>query len=226
MISEIMAIKNKKVNRVMIQKNEVVTVAHDIKLRQVIEIYQQNHFSRYPVYYQNIDHIVGILHIKDIVVFWHECRDFPVIEFVRLPHFLYEDRSILDVFLELQRLRLSMAIVIDEFGGVSGAIAIEDLIEEIVGDIEDEFDRLKKPLMERISEDEFIVNARMELDDFAEHFGIHVDEDDISTVAGLISKHADRIPRMGEEISYKNLKFTILEGTRKNIIKVRVKQMG
>ncbi len=224
MVSEIMAIKHKKVNRVMIPKNEVVMLGHHVELGQAIEIYRHNHFSRYPIYYRNSDHVVGILHIKDIVTFWHDHRDLPVIEFARLPHFFYEDRSVLEVFLELQRLRLSMAIVIDEFGGVSGIVAIEDLLEEIVGDIEDEFDRRKKPLIERISEDEFIVSARMELDDFAENFGIRVDEDDVSTLAGLISKHADRIPKLGEEIIYKNLKFTILEGTRKKILKVRLKR--
>ncbi|GAI02344.1 unnamed protein product, partial [marine sediment metagenome] len=126
---------------------------------------------------------------------------------------------------ELQRLRISLGIVIDEFGGVSGIITVEDLIEEIVGEIEDELDKRQKPYIERVSENEYVINTRMELDDFSEYFNMTVDEEDVSTVSGLILKNADRIPRIGEEITYKNLKFTVLEGTRRKISKVKVKKV-
>jgi len=223
MIGEILEIREKEVNKVMIPKNEVAALAYDTHLNEVVKTYQKHHYSRYPVYFNNLDQVVGILHIKDIISFWNDYRDYPVVEFVRLPHFVYEDKPALNVFLELQRLKLSLGVVIDEFGGVSGIITVEDLIEEIVGDIEDEFDKKKKPLVEKISDNEFYLNTRMELDDFSEKFGLSTDEDDVSTVGGLIIKHADRIPKVGEEIQYKNFLFTIIEATRRKITKVKVR---
>jgi len=223
MVNEILQIKEREVNKVMIPKNEVISLSYDTQLHEVVATYKKHHYSRYPIYFDNLDQMVGILHIKDIISFWNDFRDYPVVEFVRLPHFVYEDKSALSVFLELQRLRLSLAVVIDEFGGVSGIITVEDLIEEIVGDIEDEFDKKKKPLLEKISDSEYYLNTRMEIDDFAEKFGVSIDEDDVSTVGGLIIKYADRIPRVGEEIEYRNFTFKIIEATRRKISKVRLK---
>lgn len=223
MVNEILQIKEREVNKMMIPKNEVISLSYNTKLQDVVTTYKKWHYSRYPVYFSNIDQVVGVLHIKDIICFWNDFRDYPVIEFVRLPHFVYEDKSALSVFLDLQRLRLSLAVIIDEFGGVSGIITVEDLIEEIVGDIEDEFDKKKKPLFEKISDSEYYLNTRMEIDDFAEKFGVSINEADVSTIGGLIIKFADRIPKVGEEIEYRNFKFKIIEATRRKISKVRLK---
>jgi len=225
MINELLEMKKKAVNKIMVPKNEIAAFAYNTRLVDALNDYNRYHFSRYPVYFANMDQIIGILYIKDIISFWNGFQEYPVVEFVRFPHFVYEDRPALDVFLELQRLRLSLGVVIDEFGGVSGIITVEDLIEEIVGDIEDEFDKKKKPLIEEITNDEYILNTRMKLGEFAERFGLTIDEKDVSTVSGLILKYADRIPKIGEEIKYKNLKFTILEGTRRKISKVKVKKI-
>jgi putative hemolysin len=223
MIGEILAIRAKTVNKVMIPKNEVIALAYNTDLGQAVITYQKYQYSRYPVYFNNLDQVVGVLYIKDIFSFWNDYRDYPVVEFVRLPYFVYEDKPALNVFLELQRSKLSLAVVIDEFGGVSGIITVEDLIEEIVGDIEDEFDKRKQPLIEKISANEYYLNTRMELVDFIEKFGLAIDEADVTTVGGLIIKHADRIPRVGEEIQYKNLVFKVVEATRRNIIKVKLR---
>lgn len=223
MIGEILAIRQKTVNKIMIPKNEVIALAYNTDLRQASMTYNKYQYSRYPVYFNKLDHVVGILFIKDIFSFWNDYRDYPVVEFVRLPYFVYEDKPALNVFLELQRSKLSLAVVIDEFGGVSGIITVEDLIEEIVGDIEDEFSKRKQPLVEKISANEYYLNTRMELVDFAERFGLAIDEVDVTTVGGLIIKHADRIPRVGEEIQYKNLLFKVVEATRRNLIRVKLR---
>jgi CBS domain containing-hemolysin-like protein len=199
MIGEILEIKEKEVNKMMIPKNEVVALQYNTRLDKAVSTYKQYHYYEY--------------------------RPCPVVEFVRLPYFVYEDRPALNVFLELQRLKLSLGVVIDEFGGVSGIITVEDLIEEIVGDIEDEFDKRKKPLLEKISDNEYYLNPRMEIDDFAERFDVTIDEDDVSTVAGLICKYADCIPKVGDEIKYKNFLFKITEATRRKISKVRLKKL-
>lgn len=223
MVEEILSMKRRTVNRIMVPVNEVVAFAYNQTLNEVIVSYKRNHYSRYPVYFKKMDQIVGILFIKDIITFWNKYQDNSVVEFVRFPHFVYEDRSALDTFLELQKLRLSVGVVIDEFGGVSGIITLEDLIEEIVGEIEDELDERQKPFVEKLSEHDYIVNTRMEIDDFSEYFNVAVDEeDDVTTVSGLILKNADRIPKVGDVVEYKNLKFKILEGTKRKISKVRV----
>ena len=225
MIGEILEIREKEVNKVMIPKNEVVALQYNTHLDKAVSTYKQYHYSRYPVFLEDLDQIVGILYIKDIISFWNDYRHYPVVEFVRLPYFVYEDRPALEVFLELQRLKLSLGVVIDEFGGVSGIITVEDLIEEIVGEIEDEFDKKKKPLLEKISDNEYYLNPRMEIDDFAERFDVAIDEDDVTTVAGLICKYADCIPKVGDEVKYKNFLFKITEATRRKINKVRLKKL-
>lgn len=223
MVEEIIALKKREVKGIIIPKNEVVALSHEQDLDDALQVYARHHYSRYPVYYGNLDRIVGILYIKDIIQFWYDYRKYSVVEFIRFPHFIYEDRPALDVFLELQRMRISLSVTIDEFGGVSGIVTIEDLIEEIVGDIEDEFDKRKKPYVKKVGENEYVVNARMELDDFTEFFSIPISGLDITTVSGLIVQCADRIPKTGESICYRNLIFTILEGTRRKIIKVQVR---
>lgn len=223
MVEEILSMKKRTVNRIMVPVNEVVAFAYNQTLNEVIVSYRHNHYSRYPVYFKNMDQVVGILFIKDIITFWNKYQHKPVVEFVRFPYFVYEDRPALDTFLELQKLRLSVGVVIDEFSGVSGIITLEDLIEEIVGEIEDELDERQKPFVEKLSEHDYIVNTRMEIDDFSEYFNVAInEEDDVTTVSGLILKNADRIPTVGDKVEYKNLKFKILEGTRRKISKVRV----
>ncbi len=222
MIQEILDLKQREVNKIMVPINEIVAFSYDSTLGDVIRAFRKYYYTRYPVYLDNLDRIIGVLYIKDIISFWREYEGSPVVEFVRLPHFVYEDRSALDVFLELQKLRLSLGVVIDEFGSVSGVVTTEDLIEEIVGDIEDEFDLRKKPFIEKVSEHEYIVNTRMEIDDFADYFKLSIDDDDISTVGGLIIKNADRIPKVGEEVRFKNFVFRIIEGTRRKVSKARI----
>ena len=222
MIQEILDLKKREVNKVMVPINEIIAFSYDSTLDDVIRAFGKYYYTRYPVYLENLDQIIGVLYIKDIISFWREYESSPVVEFVRLPHFVYEDRSALDVFLELQKMRMSLGMVIDEFGGVSGVVTTEDLLEEIVGDIEDEFDRRKKPFIEKLSEHEYIVNTRMEIDDFAEYFNLTIDDDDISTVGGLILKNADRIPKVGEEVRFRNFVFRIIEGTRRKISKARI----
>ena len=98
MIGEILEIKNREVNKVMIPKNEVVALAYNTQLEKAVQTYKQYHYSRYPVYFNNLDQVIGIFYIKDVVSFWKEYSDFPIVEFVRLPYFVYEDRSALSVF--------------------------------------------------------------------------------------------------------------------------------
>ncbi len=222
MIIELLRLKERAINKIMIPVSEITAIKHDRTMDEVFNIYREQRFSRYPVYFREPDQIVGVLFIKDIIPLTDQFLSYPAVEFVRLPYFIYEDRKASDVFFEMQRLRISMGIVIDEFGSVSGLVTTEDIIEEIVGDIEDEFDEKKKSFIQSLSEHEYLVNSRIELEDFCDYFNIIIDEDDITTLNGFLLKKADRIPRVGEQIQYKNLTFSVVEGTRRKISTVKV----
>lgn len=221
-IDAVHAVKAMPIQKIMVPRSQIKAFSYAATLGSVMPAFRQTYHSRYPVYYPDQDHIVGILHIKDIVPFWHEHQGKPVVEFVRLPYFVYEIRPALDVFLELQRRRISIAIVIDELGLLSGLITVEDLIEEIVGDLDDEHDRAAEAMLEIISDREAVLDARLSLKDFNQRWQTSIDDPEVSTVAGLIIKHADRIPRPGEEIQIQNLKFTVLTASRRKINKVSV----
>ena len=223
MIIELLRLKERAINKIMIPLNEITAFRHDRTMDEVFNVYRDQRFSRYPVYFREPDQIVGVLFIKDIIPLTDEYLSYPVVEFVRFPYFIYEDRKASDVFFELQKLRVSMGIVIDEFGSVSGLVTVEDIIEEIVGDIEDEFDEKKKPFIQKLTESEFYVNCRIELEDFADYFNIMIDEDDVTTLNGFLLKKADRIPKVGEQLQYKNLTFSVVEGTRRKVNAVKVK---
>lgn len=225
MIVELLGLKERAINKIMIPLNEIVSIRHDRTMDDVFAVYRIHRFSRYPVYQGESDHIVGVLFIKDVIPLTDEYLSYPAVQFVRFPYFIYEDRKASDVFFEMQKSRISMGIVVDEFGTVSGLVTVEDILEEIVGDIEDEFDEKKKPFIQELGANEFLVNARIELEDFADHFNIVIDEDDVTTLNGFLLKKADRIPRVGEQLQYKNLVFSVVEGTRRKVSAVKVKMM-
>lgn len=221
-INNLAQLREKKVNKIMVPRNKIVAFPYNTKIGQMIDHFHQYYYSRYPVFYKNVDQIVGILYIKDIIPFWPLYKESPAVEFVRLPHFIYENQPSLDVFLELQNFKISLGVVLDEFGATSGLVTTKDLLKTVFGEIENEFDEERKPLIERISNRESILETCISLDDFAKEYNILIDDQDITTVAGLIIKCADRIPKVGEEIIYKNLKFTILSGSKQKIDKVKV----
>jgi putative hemolysin len=216
------AIKNEAVRKVMVPKDRIIAFRHDTPMRKVLAVFNEYYYSRYPVYLRNLDQVVGVLHVKDIAAFWNLYPEYTAVEFVRFPYFIYEDRPALDVFLEMQKQRTSMSIVLDEFGGVSGLVTVEDLIEEVMGEIEDEFEHKAETMLEKLSPNEAVADARMTLVDFSRALGVPVQDPDVDTVAGLIIKHADRIPKPGDEIVIDGLRFTILTASKKRINKVSV----
>ncbi|OGC43577.1 hypothetical protein A2Y85_05545 [candidate division WOR-3 bacterium RBG_13_43_14] len=143
MIIELLRLKERAINKIMIPLGEITAIRHDRTMGEFFNAYREHRFSRYPVYLGEPDQIVGVLFVKDVIPLTDEYLSYPAVEFVRFPYFIYEDRKTSDVFFEMQKLMISMGIVIDEFGSVSGLVTIEDIIEEIVGDIEDEFDQKK-----------------------------------------------------------------------------------
>ncbi len=225
--ANLIILRDKPVNQILVPSNEIIALPHDMTLEKAVEIYRQSRYTRYPVYHLNPDVVVGVLHVNDVVSFWKDCAHNPVVEFCRLPHFIYEHRSVLEALMDLQASNTSLGIVIDEFGAVTGLVSMDAILSAIVGDYSDEFrtDRDKRVWFEKKSDRESIVHGRIRLDEFAREYGMAIREPDVATLAGFIIKQLDHIPKTGEEVIYKNLKFTVLACTKRTVTKVKVERI-
>ncbi|NLY44807.1 MAG: HlyC/CorC family transporter [Tissierella sp.] len=222
MIYNVFDFSDSQVNDVMITRTEMVAIDVRLTYDEIIEVINQEQFSRIPVYEDTTDNIIGILYVKDLLFMQiQNDEQFDLKKYIREPHFTYEFKSTKDLFKEMRADRIHMVIVIDEYGGTEGIITIEDLIEEIVGDIEDEYDKEVEDI-EVIQEDEYVVNGSVKLDAINELIGTHIESDDFDTIAGFVIGIIDRIPELGEVIEFENIKFIIECIERNRIDKIRI----
>lgn len=174
-----------------------------------------------PVYEDTIDNIIGILHVKDLLFLEDQDDEFDLRNYIREPHYTYEFKSTKELFKEMRSERFHMAIVLDEYGGTEGIVTLEDLVEEIVGDIEDEYDKDTQDI-EVIREDEYLVNGSIRLEELNELIGTHIESEDFDTIAGFVIGLIDKIPEPGEEIEYDHIKFIVEHVDRNRIDKIRI----
>ncbi|HIE06055.1 MAG TPA: CBS domain-containing protein [bacterium (Candidatus Stahlbacteria)] len=225
MIREIKKLKETTLNRVMVPRVDMVTIPATSTVSNLIKTFTRHRFSRYPVHWRNEGNIIGIVYIKDILPFWQAHADLPVVEFIRLPCFFYEAKTVLDCFLELQSAKISMAIVIDEFGGTVGMVTIEDLLEEVFGEIYDEYEIAREPYVIPVGEKAFIVEGRIAIEDFSEKTGIEIPAGEVNTIAGFVTLVADCIPKTGDLVTYKDLEFQIIAASKKRVERILVKKV-
>jgi CBS domain containing-hemolysin-like protein len=186
-------------------------------------------YSRVPVTGKNIDDIVGVLYLKDTARALYEQRlDFATTltsELVRPPVFVPESMPVEALLQQLQNTNRHIAIVVDEYGGVAGLVTLEDVIEELVGEISDEYDQSGAEV-ERLEDGSLRVNARYGLADLGEHFEIELDDEDVDSVGGLLAKELGRLPARGDMVTYSGLQFTAdrIEGRRKRLTSVLVRR--
>ena len=207
---------------VMVPRTEIVAIQENTPLSEVINIVRKEGFTRYPVYRNNIDDIIGILIIFDILK--KDCTpDMIAGDIIHEPLFVPENMD-LDVLLkEMQTKQRSMAIVVDSFGGTAGIVTMEDILEEIVGDIEDEYDIDEdEHSVQQVGPNTWLVAADTEIDRLADDYGIELPEGDYETIAGLILDRLERIPHQGQVINISPYKIQILQATAKQIIKVKI----
>ena len=231
MIANIFEYGDKDAHDIMINRKNIVGIDSAMKIEDVIEFVSSENYSRYPVYTDSIDNIVGILHFRDLVRFYknRELHKKSVIEIeglIRNVRFIPETRKIDDIFKMMQAKKDQMVIVIDEYGQTSGLVAMEDILEEIVGEIMDEYDE-EEEIVEKFSEDEYVVNGQTKLVDLEEKLGILFEEEDFDTLNGYIISKLDRIPKEDEEFSFVLGKyiFNINEVKDKMIQSVLIKKI-
>lgn len=222
MIRSIFALSDTVVREIMVPRTDMACVSVDTSVGEVLKTIITCGHSRIPVYDGTVDNIVGLIYAKDLLKYWGMGdASISIKRIMRTPYFIPETKNLEELLQEFKRKRVHIAIVIDEYGGTSGLVTIEDLLEQIVGDIQDEYDLEEDWLVEE-PDGSVLVDARLPIEDLEEHFGIEIEREKFDTVAGLIFHLTGRIPKVGEEIENSTLRMTVLEGGERNIRKVRV----
>jgi putative hemolysin len=224
MIHSIFEFADTTVREVMIPRIDMVTLSSTATVNAAVDLALKGGFSRTPVYEESVgvDEIIGILYTKDLLKQLREGHDqTPVRDLVRSAYFVPETKKLDDLLREIRQSRTHMAIVVDEYGSVAGLVTIEDLMEEIVGDIQDEYDH-EEVLYEKVNDDEYICNAKISIYDFNELMGLKLEDVDYETLGGFVYAQLDKIPIAGDTISLDNLTFTVLATRGRRILKIRV----
>lgn len=222
MINNIFDFRNAKAGEVMVTRTYITGLSVDTGFDEMLRVINESQYSRIPVYEETMDHIVGILYVKDLLALKpEEIRDFDLRQFMREPAFTYEFKSVKELFEEMRDERNHMMVVLNEYGGTEGIITIEDLVEEIMGEIEDEYDT-ESPEVENLEPGEYRVNGTLKLNDASRLTGLKIESDDFDTIGGFLIGQVDRLPEVGEVIEYDNCRFVIERIDRNRIGKIRI----
>lgn len=209
------------VKDVMIQRLDITAINKNSSYEEVLKVIKNDQYSRIPVYDENIDNIIGVLNVKDLIINDDIDKDFNLTNYIREVLFTFEFKKIAELFSEMKKTRNHMAVVLDEYGGTAGIATIEDLIEEIVGEIEDEYDQ-EHNMMTAIKDNEYIVDGSARLDDLSKFIGINIESDEFDSIGGLIIETIGGIPSPNDKIIINGVKFIVEKVDKNRIKKVRV----
>jgi magnesium and cobalt transporter len=227
LLANILKLRDKTVRDVMVPRVDIIGIAADTPLDEVVRLIQAEAHSRYPVYRESLDDVIGMIHIKDVLSYWGTSKKFNLRDILRRVVFVAPTLPVLDMLLDMRRSRTHMALVVDEFGGSDGLLTIEDLVEEIVGEIEDEHDVAQTPTVSRRSDGTIDVNGRTPVELLEQEIGNMLSEDErreIDTVGGLIFSLLGRIPERGEVVRHPSgVEFEILDVDPRRIRRLRVR---
>lgn len=222
LIRNVFDFNERVVKNIMVPRTKISGIELNSSKQEVVDKIIAEGYSRMPVYDDIIDKIVGIIHAKDVLPLLAQNNDWTLNDIIRKPYFVPETKKINDLLSELQQKRIQIAIVIDEFGGTAGMVTLEDIVEEIVGEIQDEYDE-EKPIVEKISDTEFVINAYATVYDVNEHLPHDLPEDeDYDTIGGLVSHAFGKIPEVGDSEECYGYMLTILKKTEQNVETIKL----
>ena len=210
MIRGIVTLSETTVKEVMVPRIDVSFVAVDMSPSEVLEKVSESGHSRLPVYRDTIDNVVGILYAKDLLTFYLSGQTFEVERVIRKPFFVPDSKRLDSLLREMRRRRVHIAVAVDEYGGVSGIVCLEDILEEIVGDIQDEFDNEREDILE-IGEKVYLCDARIDIEDLNEELGLSLPDSDFDTLGGFVFDLFGKIPVKYEKVTYGDMDFIIQE---------------
>jgi putative hemolysin len=214
----------------MINRMDVIGVDKTISHREIIEIFKEQKFTRMPIYDENIDSIIGIINVKDIAFLSdEEIENFDITNYSRDAFFTYEFKSVSTLLEEMKAKKTHMSVVVDEYGGTAGILTIENLVEQIVGDIEDEHDAEEADSgIVTISENEFVVKGSVHLSDINDKTGLELESENFDSIGGFIIDNLEGFPKANEVISIENTDYIIedVDKNKINRIKIKIKNIG
>jgi CBS domain containing-hemolysin-like protein len=222
MIASILEMDETVVREVMVPRIDMVAVNVETNLREALEIIIQAGHSRIPVYEGNIDRVVGFLYAKDLLKCFRDGRtDVPIHDLLRPAYFVPVSKKVNILFREMQKRRVHVAVVVDEYGGTAGLVSIEDLIEEIVGEIQDEYDAQVESYIQPMGPHAFLLNSRLDIYTLSELLGLDLEDEETDTLGGLIYSRMGRVPEQGESVEEGAWRFTVLSLDGRRIDQVR-----
>ena len=222
MIEGIIGLEETLAREIMVPRIDVVAVDDESEVDDVVAVIVERGFSRIPVYRETIDNVVGVVYAKDLLRALAENRRPPLLDIARPPFFIPESKRVDELLADLRQSKVHIAIVVDEYGGTAGLVTIEDLLEEIVGEIQDEYDREEAPI-ERLNDTEAILDARVSIEALSDLFGFEPEEDDqdYDTIGGFVYHHLGKVPTAGDEVRVDGLTLRVLSVVGRRIKKVR-----
>jgi CBS domain containing-hemolysin-like protein len=221
MIRGVVELSGTTVREVMVPRIDTVFLCIDDSKEEVLAAITESGHSRFPVYQETIDNVIGIHYVKDVLAGLFKKEPFDIKKLVRKPFFVPEPKHIDELLRELRRKRVHIAVVVDEYGGVSGIVCMEDIIEEIVGDIQDEFDNETENIL-KLDEQVFLCDARVNLDDLAKEIGIELPVENFDTLGGFVFDLFGKIPVQYEKTAYNGHEFIVQEMDGHKIQKVKI----
>ena len=229
LIANVLRLRDTTADDVMVPRADIVAMRADVTLEQAVDLLRREGHSRLPVYREQLDDIIGMVHIKDVFAYVGRPDAFALEAILRRPLMVAPQVPVLDLLLQMRQARVHLALVVDEYGGIDGLVTIEDLVETIVGDISDEHDEVEGPMVTERSDGALDVNARLPVEDFEARVGPVLTEDerdaDIDTVGGLVFTLAGRVPARGEVLRHPSgMEFRVLDADARRIRRLRVRR--
>lgn len=230
LIANVLRLRGFTADDVMIPRADIVAMRADVTLDQAIDQMRREGHSRVPVYGEHLDDVLGMVHVKDVLGYTGPAPAFSLRAILRKPLMVAPQIPVLDLLLQMRQRRTHLALVIDEYGGVDGLVTIEDLVETIVGDIDDEHDEVEGPLLIEREDGSVDLNARLPIEDFVSVFGDVLTEEeretDIDTVGGLVFTMAGRVPIRGEILSHPSgIEFLVTDADARRIRRLRARKV-
>ena len=229
LIANVLRLRGMTADDVMIPRADIIAIPVDVTLEQALDQIRREGHSRLPVYREQLDDILGMVHIKDVFSYVGRPDAFNLEALLRRPLMVAPQIPVLDLLLQMRQARMHLALVVDEYGGIDGLLTIEDLVEEIVGDIADEHDEVEGPMITERPDGALDLDARLPIEDFEARLGPTLSDEereaDIDTIGGLVFKLAGRVPARGEVISHPSgLEFRILDADARRIRRLRARR--
>ncbi|MBI4698097.1 MAG: HlyC/CorC family transporter [Nitrospirae bacterium] len=229
MLHKVFEFGDKKVSEAMVPRTEIIAISEDALVGDVLEIVSERGYSRYPVYNETVDNITGLLYVKDILRKMEKeevPRSFPIKSLIRDAYYIPESKMVTELLDEMQKNKFQIAIILDEHGGTAGLITLEDIMEEIVGGLQDEFEAIEAEKdVEIVDESTFVVSGFTGLDEIKELVGVELASEEFNTIGGFLFGLFGRLPKVGEQLRYHGLRFLILEMDGKKIEKLKISKL-